>query len=224
MLMKLVLLVAVIVSALVLFQWLNDRFEKDNETFRKIVHIFNGVTLAALAFIVPLQFIIVWEAAFLILMSIGRYMYLDGYFGKIAWVRYIARLYDVDRVTYGEYLYPISAIIVVVLTNDKWIFAASILTLGLADAAAALVGKRYGKKTSYTILGQKKSLVGSTAFFIVALAVVFAFTQFAEPSINVSTVTVLWVTLAITFSENIGIYGTDNLLIPLTAAYLFSAM
>ena len=219
---KLVLLIAVLLPALLLFQWLNDRYRRNNEIFRKIIHIFHGVTLAALAFIVPLGFLIVVEGFFLLSIFIARY--LSDNFSAVPWIKYMSRVYKVDRISYGEYLYPISAILVILLTNSKWIFAASILTLGLADAAAALVGKKYGKKTSYTILGQKKSLIGSTAFYIVALGVVFAFTRFAEPAISVSVFTILWVTLVITFSENIGIYGTDNLLIPLTTAYLLAAL
>jgi len=216
------MLIAVILPALLILQWLNDRYRKDNETFRKIIHVFHGVTIAALAFIVPLDFLIGVEVFFLVSMVIGRYLY--EHFNKVEWVLYLARLYKVGRISYGEYLYPISAIILILLTNNKWVFAASILTLGLADAAAALVGKRYGKSTSYTVLGQKKSLVGSAAFYMVALVVVLGFTQFAEPAVSVSILTVLWVTLVITFSENIGVYGTDNLLIPLTAAYLLSAL
>jgi phytol kinase len=224
MIMRIVLLVAVLLPTLLVLQWLNDKYKKDNEAFRKIIHVFHGVTLAALAFIVPLYLLIIVEAFLLSCMAIGRYLYLDGYFGKMRWVQYVARLYEVGRISYGEYLYPISAILLILLTDDKWVFAASILTLGLADAAAALVGKKYGKRTTYTILGQKKSLVGSTAFYIVALGVVFAFAKLAEPAMSVSVFTVLWVTLVITFSENIGVYGTDNLLIPLTTAYLLSAL
>ncbi len=222
MITRILILVAALLPALLVFQWLNDKYRKNNEIFRKIIHIFHGVTLAALAFIAPLGLLIVVEGFFLVSIFIARY--LSDNFSAVPWIGYMSRVYKVDRISYGEYLYPISAILVILLTNDKWIFAGSILTLGLADAAAALVGKKYGKKTSYTILGQKKSLVGSTAFYIVALFVVFGFTRLVEPSISVSIVTVLWVTLVITFSENIGVYGTDNLLVPLTAAYLLSAL
>lgn len=222
MIMQIVMLVAVLLPAFLALQWLNDKYRQNNEAFRKIVHIFHGITLASLAFIVPLKFLIGVEAFFLVSIVIARY--LHEHFSKIPWIRYMGRLYKVDRISYGEYFFPISAIFLVILANSKWEFTAAILILGLADAAAALVGKKYGKKTSYTVLGQKKSLVGSMAFYIVALGVVFTFTRLAEPAVSVSTLTVLWVTLVITFSENIGVYGTDNLLIPLTAVYLLNAL
>lgn len=221
MLMKIVLLVAVLLPMLLTLQWLNDKTGKDNETFRKIVHIFHGVTLAALAFIVPMELIIGIEAFILISMVIARY--LSENFKRVPWIRYLSRLYKVGRTSYGDFFFPISAIALVFLADSKWEFAAAVLILGLADAAAALIGKQYGKGSSYKILGQRKSALGSLAFFTVTLAVVAAFVLVAEPAITVGVSTLLLVTLIVTASENLGVYGTDNLLIPLTAVYLLNA-
>jgi len=215
-------MVAILLPALLLFQWLNDKHRKNNEAFRKIIHIFHGLTLAILAFIVPLEALIALESVFLVSMVIARY--LSENFSKVPWIKYMGRVYNVGRISYGEFFFPISVILLVFLADTKWEFAASVLILGLADAAAALVGKKYGLSTTYTILGQKKSVIGSLAFCIVTLAIISGFAQLAEPAIYVSLLSVIWVSLVLTVSENIGIYGTDNLLIPLTAVYLLNAL
>jgi phytol kinase len=223
MITRLAVLIVVIAILSFVGQQLADKHSKDNESFRKLFHIMHGVTLAGLAFVVPLSWLIGLEVVFFISMLATRY--LVGHYSRIIkWVGYFARAYRVGRLSYGEFFFPISVILLVLLSESKWEFAASILILGLADAAAALVGKKYGKRTGYKILGQKKSLMGSAVFYVVTLIVVVAFVQLAEPAISVSLLTVLWVTFVITVAENIGVYGTDNLLIPLTAVYLLNAL
>lgn len=222
MIAKIVVMVAVLLPALLILQWLNDKHRKNNEAFRKIIHIFHGLTLASLAFIVPLEALVVLEGIFLVSMVIARY--LSENFSRVPWIKYMGRVYNVGRISYGEFFFPISVILLVFLADTKWEFAASVLVLGLADAAAALVGKKYGQSTMYPILGQKKSIVGSLAFCLVTLVVVTGFVQFAEPTVSVSLFSVIWVSLVLTIAENIGIYGTDNLLIPLSAVYLLNAL
>lgn len=219
---KIITIFAILLAVGFVGQWLINRYSKDNEQLRKLVHVLHGVGLAALAFVAPFQVIAVIEIIFLFSVVIARYTV--EHFDYIPWIAYCRKVYQVGRLSYGEFFFPISAILLAILADGKWEFAASILILGLADTAAALVGKKHGKESTYTILGQKKSLIGSLAFYCVALGVTTLFTQFAEPAVTVGVVTVLWVTLIITISENIGVYGTDNLLIPLTAVYLLNAL
>ncbi len=197
--------------------------ERDNESFRKLFHVMHALTLAGLAFVVPLNWILGLEILFFISMIITRYLvYNNNHLLK--WVSYMSRAYKVGRVSYGEFFYPVSIIILVLLAHSKWEFAAAVLILGLADTAAAMVGKKYGKRTTYTILGQKKSFTGSVAFFVVCLAVLTGFVALAPGIIPVNLAFVGLVTLAITVSENVGVYGSDNLLIPVVAVVLLNAM
>lgn len=223
MITRLAVLLLIIAVLSFVGQQIADKHSKDNESFRKLFHIMHGVTLAGLAFVVPLDWIIGLEVVFFVSMLATRY--LVGHYSRIVrWVGYVGRAFLVGRVSYGEFFYPVSAILLVIFADGKWEFAASILILGLADAVAALVGKKYGKRSSYTVLGQKKSLLGSLSFYVVTLAIVIAFTQLGEPATSVSMLTVLWVTLVITIAENVGVYGTDNLLIPLVSVYLLNAL
>jgi phytol kinase len=112
----------------------------------------------------------------------------------------------------------------VLLARTKWEFAAAVLILGLADAIAAIVGKKYGAKTSYLVLGQKKSLLGSLAFFVVTIIVLIGFTALAPHIDPVSFWFILPIALLITLTENVGVYGTDNLLIPIAAIVLLNAL
>ena len=60
------------------------------------------------------------------------------------------------------------------LLGDKYLVLASIYAWGVGDAFAALVGKRFGKhKITWKLADTKKSVEGSLAMFICALASVF---------------------------------------------------
>jgi phytol kinase len=204
-------------------QQLADKHSKDNESFRKLFHIMHGVTLAGLAFVVPLNWLIGLEILFFVSMIITRYLVThQNHFFTI--IGYFSRAYKVGRISYGEFFYPISVILLVLLARTKWEFAAAVLILGLADAIAAIVGKKYGAKTSYLVLGQKKSLLGSLAFFVVTIIVLIGFTALAPHIDPVSFWFILPIALLITLTENVGVYGTDNLLIPIAAIVLLNAL
>jgi phytol kinase len=204
-------------------QQLADKHSKDNESFRKLFHIMHGVTLAGLAFVVPLNWLIGLEILFFVSMIITRYLVVhQNHFFTV--IGYFSRAYKVGRISYGEFFYPISVILLVLLARTKWEFAAAVLILGLADAIAAIVGKKYGAKTSYLVLGQKKSLLGSLAFFVVTIIVLIGFTALAPHIDPVSFWFILPIALLITLTENVGVYGTDNLLIPIAAIVLLNAL
>lgn len=218
------LVFCVIIAILSLFgQQYADHYSKDNESFRKLFHVMHGLTLAGLAFIVPTYWIVMLESLFFIEVIIIRYMLgHDKIMPKLT--TYMSRAYKVGRVSYGEFFYPVSVILLVLLADSKWEFAASVLILGLADTAAAMIGRKYGKSSTYKVFGQKKSLAGSLAFFIVCLATVAIFTTVAPNIVPANTITIVLVTLLITISENVGIYGSDNLLVPITAVLLLNAL
>ena len=224
MLERLGILALVIIVLSVAGQQVADRYDNTNELFRKLFHVMHGVTLAGLAFVVPLNWIIALEVLFFISVLIARYVV--GKYGRvIGWAGYLGRAYRVGRLSYGEFFFPISVIGVVMLANTKWEFAASVLVLGLADAVAAIIGKKYGAATSYAILGQKKSLIGSAAFFVVALAIISWYAAFAPQVHGLLTIlAVVSISVVLTLTENIGVYGSDNLLIPLIAVLLLNSL
>lgn len=184
---------------------------------RKFIHVLHGLGVAGLALVAPVSIVIAVEVFMLVSMFVARYLYEN--FSRLPWVRYLGRVYKVGRVSYGDFFFPISTIIIIFLAESKGVLVASVLILALADAAAALIGKKYGASTTYKIMGQKKSLLGSMAFFIVALAICCAFSVFVQSNVqSITFLALLGVALATTVAENLGIYGSDNLLIPIVAA------
>ena len=224
MLERLGVLALVIIILSVVGQQFADRHSESNEVFRKLFHVIHGVALAGLAFAVPLNWIIALEILFFISVLIARYV-VDKYGKVISWAGYLGRAYRVGRLSFGEFFFPLSVIGVVLLAQTKWEFAASVLVLGLADAMAAIVGKKYGASTTYAILGQKKSLAGSAAFFVVALAITSWYALFA-PHIHglLPGLAIVAISLVLTLTENIGVYGSDNFLIPLVAVLLLNSL
>lgn len=96
-------------------------------------------------------------------------------------------------------------------------YGIAILVLGLADTAAALVGRRYGLPRRMPG-GAAKSVVGSAAFFPVALAVAFAGLHGAAglpagEALAAGTLVAAVTTVLEAFSGR----GLDNLLVPLGA-------
>lgn len=224
MILQLALLSVIMIAAALIGRWLIDTHGKDNEQLRKLVHALHGIGLAALAFVIPLEFIIIIEVIFLFSMVVARY--LAEHFTKLPWIEYMQRMYSVGRISFGEFFYPISAIILVFIADSKWEFAAAILILGIADSAAALVGKRYGKNNSYSVFGQKKSIAGSLAFLVASFVIIWGFVMLHN-SIELGSVSLLLILLTaglVTISENLGVYGSDNLLIPVVAVLLLNRL
>ncbi len=178
----------------------NKRFSP--EVARKLVHVAHGLAAASWPFFVSMHMIILVEVVFILACSIARKFNL------------FHDLRSVYRLTWGEFFFPLGVIAVALLNPTEWVFAAAMLHLGLADAAAAVVGTRYGKH-AYKVFGHKKSIEGSLAFLLVSV-VITLWVVMATP-FGVNNVVMLMVVLPIlaTVSENIGVLGMDNLLIPL---------
>lgn len=223
MILQLLMLTIILVATALIGRWMIDTHGKDNEQLRKLVHVLHGVGLAALAFVVPLQVAFGVEVVFLLSMVIARY--LAEHFTKVPWIKYMNRMYSVGRLSFGEFFFPISAMLLVFIAESKWEFAAAILILGIADAVAALVGKKYGKHNGYLVFGQKKSVAGSLAFLIAAFLIIAAFSALHGAALGgVSIGLVILSAALVTIAENLGVYGSDNLLIPIVAVLLLNRL
>lgn len=224
MIAKLIVLIVVAAAIWAALEYIVFRLRKDNEVSRKLLHIMHGLSLATASFIIPLKGVAVVEIVFLLMVTVGKYIYAH-HLKRIGPLGYLGKLYKVGRLSYGEFFFPVSVMMAAFLADSHWEFAAAMLVLGLADAAAALVGKRYGHGNSYVLLGQKKSLAGSAAFYVVAVLVVLGFVVIA-PGISVATglLALIWLPLLLTATENLGVYGSDNLLIPLVAVIALNTL
>ena len=93
--------------------------------------------------------------------------------------------------------------------------------MSLADGFAAIVGVRYGKANQYKVFGHIKSYVGSLTFFIFSVATLLALTHFSN--YHLSSINIAMISIAATLIENMGVRGSDNILVPMLVALMIRA-
>ena len=129
------------------------------EDARKLVHVALGLCVAAF----PLLFSERWPVLVLAGLAIGVLLPL-----RRAGSRLGAALHDVRRDSWGEVCFPLAAAVIWCLApGDPLRFSIPILVLASADAAAAVIGVRYGR-TALTSGTGRKSWEGAAAFAITA--------------------------------------------------------
>ena len=125
---------------------------------------------------------------------------------------------------FGLVFYAVSYTLLAFFFSDKpYILAAGIIPLAYGDAAASLVGQKFGKHR-YNVLG-KKSLEGSVGMFIVCFLMLvtgylFFGYLYALPIPNF-VAAVFAVAVVATIFEAITPKGLDNLTVPLGSATVF---
>lgn len=124
-------------------------------------------------------------------------------------------IHSVRRRTWGELLFPVSVLLASWLAQSKWIFAAAILHMSLADGFAAIVGTNFGKRTTYKVFGQAKSLAGTLTFVVLSFGITLWAVHSEVPVQTGMTAFVLWLPLAAAVMENVGVFGIDNLFVPM---------
>ena len=173
------------------------------ESARKLIHILVGTYVAFWPFIIGFEAIQVISAVFLLVVAFSLKFEL------------FKAIHGVGRRTWGEILFAIGIGLIAVLTSEPWIFAACIFHMSVADGLAALAGKNWGKNNRYHIDRYEKSIVGTTVFWICSL-VITAVALINLPDLQGSAgIYLLWLPLTASLTENIGINGTDNVLVPL---------
>ena len=122
--------------------------------------------------------------------------------------------------SWGIALFPLALGILLVgnLADVRYI-GTSAYVLALADAAAGIVGNRFGHKKR-TPLSEEKSNAGSLAFFLMTLLVIMAL----HPFFYVKFTTLLLICLVITCGELFSSKGSDNATIPLLTALLLQQL
>lgn len=203
---------------------IGEYFRKNNilkgENARKFVHAFAG-TWAAL-----------WPV-FLDLRSIAVLCGLAAVaailFRRLSIFRSV---YSVRRLSVGEILIGIGLAMSALLANNGAVFSSAVLIIAWSDSAAAIVGLRYGKKKAFKILGSKKSSIGSMAFFVSTVIVLMSYMYYtvgAEMFSNFAQLTgalgvSLFISGCLTVVELFGVYGVDNLTIPLFATIVLNVL
>lgn len=128
-------------------------------------------------------------------------------------------LYGVERKSLGVEYYPGMVFTLFWLAHERpWLYAASLLSLAVADALAALVGKHWGR-WRYEVDDENRSVEGSLTFFLAALCAMGAPLLLSDepelPSriqrLPIAAVAAVLVTLF----EAVSRHGRDNLWVPL---------
>ena len=129
----------------------------------------------------------------------------------------------IERDSYGTIFFPLSYLL---LASLFWDYpnhiTASFLILAIADPISSIIGSLNKKNKSYNILGDNKTLEGSTAMFLCSTIILSLLSQliFNDFGISLQIIAIITTSIAITISEGLSYKGSDNLTIPITA-FLF---
>jgi len=202
-------MIAAVLSVLVVFiillvsEWLWRTKRLRGEFGRKLVHISVGSFVAFWPFYMSFHYIQLISLAFLLVVLISSKLHL------------FHAVYKIDRKSWGNILFAVGIGLTALLTSSHWIFMAAILHLSLADGLAAVIGKHFGQARQYKVFTATKSVVGTATFWLVsALILLYVLTQGAT-SQTLTLPLLIWLPVASAVIENLGIYGLDNVLVPL---------
>ncbi len=122
----------------------------------------------------------------------------------------------VERTSYGDLMLPLSVAAVAAIGFSYSAFLAAYLVLCFSDTLASLIGSAYGQRR-YTLFGHAKSYVGSVAFFLSALAILWPTAQFAGLPPTAALLTGVAVGAILTLVEALSHKGVDNFFVPVVA-------
>jgi len=209
--MDMLLIALVVIFILVMLgESLRNVVEGHPEVSRKFIHI----TVAGFAATWPL-FV---SRAEIVSLSILLFI------GIIAsrYLSFFESIHSIGRKTWGEIFFAISFGLVAILTNNPYIYAAAILLMGVADGLAGIIGSVYGRRQSYRVFNNTKSVIGTATFWVAALIITFFFA--VRYGIHANWTLLLWFPFAAALLENISTAGADNLFIPVFAVAVLSGV
>lgn len=178
-----------------------------NEDERQFFHVFAGLCAIALVEFFGVQFAAYAIGALLVLGLMLVHLKLSG--RSLGPLEKLVDRFERPGVTPGYGALTIVAGILAILTllSNKEHILASLVILGLGDAASTVFGKRSRKKLPYS---RVKTLGGTAAFFLFSLPVVY----FAGPS-------ALLIAAAAAIAESLESNIDDNLTIAVVCVVLF---
>ncbi len=181
-----------------------------SEINRKFIHITVGSFVAFWPFFLSWNQIRLLSLAFLVGVVISKYLHI------------FKAIHSVQRPTWGEIFFALAVGGVTFITQDKWIYMAALLQMALADGLAAIVGVQYGRKQRYLVFGQVKSIVGTATFVLVSVYILLSFTYASATPLGIAEIVGLAVAAGVI--ENFGVFGLDNLLVPVLIASVLQYM
>ncbi len=200
-----ILLTVLMVLVLVLIAELWWRKQRLHTEFtRKFVHITVGSFVAFWPFFLSWNEIRYMSLAFLLVVGISKYF------------RLFRAIHSVQRPTLGELFFALAVGAITLITQDKWVYAAALLQMSLADGFAAVIGTNYGQRFRYIVFGHAKSILGTLTFLIVSALILTGYSH--ESGQYLTAIFIFDLSVAAAAIENIGVAGLDNLLVPVVVA------
>lgn len=208
------LVLVVFITLLLALRTWQHKAQPDPEWVRKLLHIGMGLYTLALPWLFADAWPVVAMGSVMIalLLALRWSLWLRQQFGSV--------LGDVARQSHGELYFALGVIALFVWAKgDPVSYVAAMLVLTFADAAAALVGKRWG---AHHLFGTK-SLEGSLAFLLVALlCLALPLALLASLEISFAVLLALTIAVLLTGLEAVAARGLDNLLLPLATYWLLT--
>jgi phytol kinase len=199
------ILVVLAVLALLIINELWWRHRAVHTEFgRKFIHVTVGCFVAFWPWLLTWRQIEALSLLFLVVIIISKL------------TRFFQAIHSVQRPTLGELFFAVAVGMVALVTHDRWIYAAALLQMALADGLAAIIGVQYGNRLKYLVFKYPKSVVGTITFFVVSAAILAAYQHASGQVLGYSFI--LSLSLVATAVENLAVWGTDNLLVPLLIA------
>lgn len=219
-LLRAALLVAVFAFIALLGESMRRSKTLVGESARKFVHAASGTWAALWPAFIDLRSIAVIAA----MMAVGAVL--------LRRFKPFQSVYSIRRLSVGEVLIGGGLAASALFAESGAVFASAVLIIAWSDSAAALVGLKYGKKRSFRVLSSRKSLVGSGAFFASTVVIMMTFLYyqlgsalFDSPAAFLGGLLIAAVvSFGLTIVELTGVYGIDNLTIPLFATIMLNAL
>ena len=188
------------------------RWPDQRELSRKIVHIGTGAVVPmAWLFAIPAVVAVPFAGLVTLATAINQ-----------RW-RLIPAVEDVDRNSYGTTAYGLSitALMLLFWTQQPDAVCAGVLVMACGDGLAGLVGRSVASP-QWSVMGQTKSLAGTTTMLAVSFTVLLALGSSGSTSAN--AVVALLIAVVATGLEQLSPAGIDNLSVPITVGCLWTAV
>ena len=179
------------------------------ETTRQVAHVVGAASVAVLPLFLRLSELVLLAVFFTALLSWTRARHL------------LSSVHGIRRVTVGALVFPAGLLLAVLLGwQHPGAIAYAALVLATADPAAALVGRRF-KSVAWPVMGGHKTVAGSLAFALVAVAIGLLIGAGAG---DVRLLAVFGAALVLAFIEGSIGYGLDNVPVPAVASLLGTSL
>ena len=214
-LMGVALLVAAGVVIIVPIEWWARRTRMQPEVTRKLMHLAGVVPCLFIPTLIHSPLV-----AGVLAAALAAVLWAGSRFGHLRSVSEVARR------THGAMFYPLAILTVFMLAGDRtWMFLSGLLTVGVADALAALVGSTCGRLRYEVEDGETKSLEGSAVFLVITFAAVGCpLLLMAGLPWPICLLAALPTALLATGIEAVSLRGIDNLLLPLAVCITLDRM